>query len=152
MDFLNDQKLIKVSKKYSQIYILFKEKYSIKYHDLFVIAAAVGFINNNEKEPIDKKNGIEFRTNYFNSTQKSSMYSIILNDQKMGKQIEKFEEKHYILKYCLLLERYAEGGMEIIVNKIFKNKWDNNNLDENYSDYDIDLFRYVLSINNDIPF
>lgn len=152
MDFLANQILLKSSKKYSNIYKHFSKNYSIKYHELFAIVSAIGFVNDRKSEPVEKSSGIELRSNYFNNSQKASIYSIILNDYEQGRQIEGFEDKESISKYCKMIEEYAEGGMEILVEEVFKRKWNGIGLDDDYLEYDIDVMSYYLAFHNKVPF
>jgi hypothetical protein len=152
MDFLTHQRILKSSKRFSDIYEHLNKNYSIKYHELFVLAAVIGFVNDKKVDVIDKNEGIGWRSNYLNNSQKASVYSIILNDKDEGKAIENFEKNEYWVKYTNLLEQYAEGGMEILVNDVFKNKWFNNHLSEDYTEYDIDIIKYALALEKNIPF
>ena len=150
MDFLKEQGLINTSKKYEEIYILLKEKYDISYDQLFTLCAVIGF-KNNKVIKIDSK-GREFRGSYLKRTNRASLYSIILNDGKLGKRIDSFEENEYQKKCVRKLEEYAEGGMEILTTEVFKGKWGANKLDEKYDEYIIDIISYVYSESLEVPF
>ncbi|TDT72506.1 hypothetical protein EV215_0316 [Hypnocyclicus thermotrophus] len=150
MDFLSEQQLIFTSKKYEDIYIFFNETFSIKYQDLFILCSAIGFKNNRHIK-FDSK-GRELRSNYFSSAQKATAYSIILADKEIGREIEKFENKNFMLLARKKLEEYAEGGMEILLEEVFENKFIESKLDIVYKEYDIDLFSYVLEKFDEIPF
>ena len=43
-----------------------------------------------------------------------------------------------------LLESYANGGAKVICDEVFKYKWNGNNLDSSYNQYDLDLIEYTL--------
>ncbi|MDA2035854.1 MULTISPECIES: hypothetical protein [Bacillus] len=150
MDFLMDQALLYTSKKYEEIYILFKEKYDIKYQELFVICASIGF-KKNKSLKLDG-HGREFRTNYLSSKQKATAYSILLSDMELGKNIESFEDSEFRLKARKRLELYAEGGMEILVQEVFGHRWDGNRLDPTYGEYEVDVLSYIYTDANEIPF
>ena len=150
MDFLSDQQLIFTSKKYEPIYKTLNTLIDVKYHEIFMLAAAVGF-KNDKKLPIDER-GREFRSNYLSREQKATAYSIILNDNKLGKKISKFEDREFIVEARKCLEQYAEGGMEILVRDVFKSKWTGEILDESYGEYEIDLISYIYEQSMEVPF
>lgn len=151
MDFLQNQILIYTSKKYENIYVHFKEKYDFSYYKLFLLCASVGARYNIKKIPSDK--GREFRSNYFSNDERQLAYSILINDENiLTNDIDVFNNKDFALESRKILESYAEGGMEIIVDKVFVEKWDGYKLDENYNDYPIDLIEFVMTSLKEVPF
>lgn len=150
MDFLMEQALIYTSKEYEEIYIHFNTKLDIKYQDLFLICASIGF-KKNQKKKIEER-GREFRSNYFSSRQKSAAYSIILNDPDIGKNIEAFNDSEFRLNARRKLENYAEGGMKVLVDEVFGHRWDGNKLDPTYSEYEVDLLSYIYADSSEVPF
>ncbi|MFD1707362.1 hypothetical protein ACFSCZ_11530 [Siminovitchia sediminis] len=150
MDFLMDQALLYTSKKYEEIYIYFNNKLDIKYQDLFLLCASIGF-KNNRKTPREGR-GREFRTNYLNSQQKTAAYSIILSDPELGRNIEAFETSEFKLKARKRLEEYAEGGMDLLVEEVFGHRWDGNTLDPTYSEYEVDVIGYIYADAHEVPF
>ena len=150
MDFLSEQQLIFTSKKYENIYKVLNKTIDVKYHDLFMLCASIGFKNNRKKAVVEK--GREFRSNYLSREQKATAYSIILSDSELGRKINKFEDKEFILEARKALEQYAEGGMEILVEEVFKSKWTGEILDENYSEYEVDIISYIYEQSQEIPF
>lgn len=150
MDFLMDQAILHTSKKYEEIYIHFKEKYDIKYQELFLTCASIGFKRNRQEKPDGA--GREFRTNYFNSKQKTAAYSIILSDMELGRNIEAFESGEFRLNARKKLESYAEGGMDILVEEVFGHRWDGNRLDPTYGEYEVDVLSYIYGDAIEVPF
>ena len=150
MDFLRDQGLIYTSKKYEEIYIFLKERYDISYDQLFTLCAVVGFKNNRSLER--ESRGREFRGSYLKRDNKASLCSIILNDEDLGKQIDSFEKSEYQKECIKKLEKYAEGGMGILVEEVFRGKWGTNKLDERYDEYIIDIISYVYENSIELPF
>lgn len=150
MDFLSEQQLIFTSKKYEPIYKVLNKVIEIKYHDLFMLCASIGFKNNRKATVVEK--GREFRSNYLSREQKSTAYSIILNDSNLGRKIDKFEDKEFTLEARKALEQYAEGGMDILVSEVFKSKWTRDILDENYSEYEVDIISYIYEQSREVPF
>lgn len=150
MDFLKEQNLIYTSEKYEEIYMFFKERYGISYDQLFTLCAVVGFKNNRALERESK--GREFRGIYLKRENSVSLYSIILNDEDLGKQIDSFDKSEYQKKCIKKLEEYAEGGMEILTEEVFRGKWGVNKLDEKYDEYIIDIISYVYEKCIEMPF
>lgn len=150
MDFLREQALLFSSKRFEPIYMHLNSKYDIKYADLFLLCASLGF-KKNRQTPMEEK-GREMRTNYFSTKQQASVYSIILSDHEIGKNIEAFEEQEFKLKARKKLESYAEGGMEVLVEEVFGRRWDGNNLDETYTEYEVDIASYIYMDINEVPF
>ena len=150
MDFLMEQALLYTSKEYEEIYIHFNTKLDLKYQDLFLLCASLGF-KKNQKKKMDER-GREFRTNYFNSRQKAAVYSIILNDPDIGKNIEAFENSEFRLTARKRLEEYADGGMELLIQEVFGHRWDGHKLDPTYHEYEVDLLAYIYADSNEVPF
>ncbi|MBB6625085.1 hypothetical protein H7E67_16820 [Clostridium gasigenes] len=150
MDFLSEQQLIFTSKKYEPIYRILNKTIDVKYHDLFMLCASIGFKHNRKPSIVEK--GREFRSNYLSREQKATAYSIILNDSELGRKINKFEEKEFVLEARKSLEQYAEGGMGILVEEVFKSKWTGEILDENYAEYEVDIISYIYDQSKEVPF
>lgn len=150
MDFLQEQILIYTSEKNQDIYQHLREDYDIKYHELFTICATIGH-KNNRQEKIEQR-GREFRSNYFNVNQRSIMYSIIISDNELGKNIEEFDNRDFRLKSKKMIEEYAEGGLEILIEEVFQSRWDGYKLDRNYQEYDIDVMSYIYMKEQEVPF
>lgn len=150
MDFLSDQALLYTSKKYEEIYFYFNTKFEVKYQDLFLLCASLGF-KKDRKGPVGER-GREFRTNYLNTRQKAAAYSIILSDEELGRNIEAFETENFPRIARKRLEEYAEGGMEILIKEVFGRHWDGNQLDKSYTEYEVDLLSYIYADSNEVPF
>jgi hypothetical protein len=151
MDFLaRKQILVFTSKQYENIYIYLKDVYEIKYHDLFMLSASIGFRNNNPL-PIGEK-GREFRSNYLSNAQRATAYSMILNHPTVGKDLEKFNQEDFPSIAKKILEEYAEGGMQILVRDVFRSKFKDGHLDKTYEEYDLDIISYVYEQSDVVPF
>lgn len=150
MDFLSEQTHVFTSKEYEQIYIHFNEANKVKFHDLFLLFASIGAKNGRASSFTGK--GRDMRTNYFTRDQRDLAYTIILNDEVRGKNIDRFTDKEFFVEARKLLEEYAQGGVEIIVQEVFKSKWNGRKLDEKYKDYEIDMLSYIYGDLNEVPF
>ena len=83
------------------------------YQDLFILFAAVG-AKHNRKEEFSGR-GREFRANYFNRDRQIFAYTIILNDDDLGKNIDVFSEKEFNSTARRKLEQYAQGGRRFLL-------------------------------------
>lgn len=142
--------LIFTSKKYEEIYIYFNKELDLAYHKLFLICAALGARNGKSLKISEK--GREFRSNYFTNDERNLAYSIILNDEAKGKNLELFNDDSFHAEARKVLEGYAEGGMDILVAEVFGAKWDGVKLDKQHQNYSVDLLSYILSNLKDAPF
>lgn len=151
MDFLVDKQIVMyTSKKYENVYTFFSNNYDIKYHSLFLICATIGAKSGTSLTREEK--GREFRSNYFSLDERNLVYTILLNDEIKGKDLERFKDSDFHAEARKVIENYAEGGMDVLIEEVFKEKWDGNKLDEKYKNYATDLMSYVLATINEVPF
>ena len=151
MDFLaSEQILFYTGDKYAPIYEHLNNEYSIKYSKLFLICACIGF-KNNALEEINGK-GKEFRSTYLKTEERANLYTIIINDQKLGHRVDLFENKEFISNCKKKIEKYAAGGMKILIDEVFNTNWNGYNLDKNYAEYDVDMMAYIYGNINELPF
>lgn len=151
MDFLGQKQILMfASEKYENIYILFKKEYELPYHKLFLICATLGARSAKISSFTEK--GREFRSNYFTNDERNLIYSIILNNESQGKDIEAFNNDDFHVEARKLVESYAEGGMDILVENVFREKWDGNKLDEKHKNYMLDIISYALATLKEVPF
>lgn len=150
MDFLQNQMLMYSSKKYENIYIHLNNEYDLQYHRLFLMCASLGA--RNSRFAVVEGKGREFRSNYFDNDERNLAYSIILNDESKGKDLDRFNDKAFFAEARKLLEGYAEGGMDMLVEDVFKEKWDGIKLDESYQNYPIDILSYIVAELKEVPF
>lgn len=151
MNFLaSEQILFYTGDKYASIYEHLNNEYGIKYSKLFLICASIGF-KNNVLEEINGK-GKEFRSTYLKTEERANLYTIIIIDQELGHKVELFEDKEFINTCKKKLERYAAGGMKVLIDEVFNTNWNGYSLDKNYSEYDVDIMAYIYRKINETPF
>lgn len=151
MNFLQTSQIIfYTSKKYEEIYIHLNSELKLGYKHIFLLCATLG-AKNNRKSPIDN-NGREFRSSYLTNEEENILYSIILNDSDIGRNIEAFNDRDSQVQMRKLLEQYAEGGMDILVDEVFKEKWNGIKLDDSYDEYFVDMLKYTLANLQSVPF
>lgn len=140
--YLSDNFPIWKSKKYENIYdVLVNKKHLFKMSELFTLCATIGF-KNDTKLPIAKR-GTEMRSEHFRKDCLPIVYSMIVNDPCIGGDIDKFEDYEFTKSAFKKIEEYAEGGMQILHQEVFEDKWDGSSLDEEYDEYEIDILRYI---------
>jgi len=151
MGFLQEaEMLIYSSQKYEEIYIKINKDLKITYKNIFILCATLG-ARHGRTAPVTKR-GREFRASYFNESEENLMYTIILNDETKGKDIELFNDPEFRKEARKILEEYAEGGMDILVEEVFKGRWNGFKLDEKYDNYDVDIMKYLIASLNKVPF
>jgi hypothetical protein len=149
-DFLdNSNRSMIFDAAYENIYGYFSKKLEIQYAELFTLCVSVGF-RNNLRIPI-KNRGKEFKAHTFRNL-RYSLYSIILNHNEFGRDIEKFKEPNFQNTVINLLQEYANGGMKILCDEVFRHNWTGNELDPSYDEYLIDVMTYVMEEGNKAPF
>lgn len=155
MDFLTEQRLLFASERYDEIYGYFKDTYKIKYQHLFLICATIGFKYN--KQLSYKKGKSQFRTNYFSTKERSVLYSLLLTNEETRQSIERFEDEKFQSKATNIITEYAEGGMEILVTKVFFANWNEeaiigSRLNTRHKDFDYELLSFVKQELDQDPF
>lgn len=151
MGFLQEaEMLIYSSRKYEEIYLRFNKELKISYKNIFLLCAAIG-ARNGRIEPVTQR-GREFRASYFNESEEQLVYTMILNDETNGKNIELFNDPEFRKEARRAIEEYAEGGMTILVEEVFKESWNGIKLDEKYGGYDVDIMKYLIANLNEVPF
>ena len=72
--------------------------------------------------------------------------------EEIPENFENFLDAEFISTGLRLIERYAQGGMEILCNEVFEEKWDGSKLIREYKDYDADILRFVYKERMSTPF
>lgn len=95
--------------------------------------------------------GSEFRPSYFDNDEKHIINSVaydLFGDQFIQEMNdEKFQTE--FKKLCLL---YFNGGMEIIIDRVFKDNMKDGQLLNSYTEYDTDLLRFMIDELEGVPF
>lgn len=151
MSFLQDPGLlIYASERYDDIYMRINKDFKISYKNIFLLCAALG-ARKGKRVPLDKR-GREFRATYLNEEEEQLAYAIILNDPEAGKNIEAFDDPEFKVEGRNILQEYAEGGMTLLVENVFKEKWNGMALDPRYDQYGVDMMKYLFAELNQVPF
>lgn len=150
MNFLQGQLIFQTNPKYDLIYEHLRDAYDIKYQHLFLLNVVFGHKYNRKVQFSGK--GREIRSNFFKPDEQNVLYTILLADETINKDIEKFDEQDMQLPMRKTLEEYAEGGMEILIEELFLEKWDGSKIDKGYHDYNSDLLLFVIAKLEEVPF
>src|SRR5699024_3954892 len=142
--------LIYASGKYDDIYIRINKEFKINYKNIFLLAASLG-ARKGVKLPLEKR-GRAVRASYLSEEEEDMAYAIVLNDEDIGKNIKIFDDPEFRFKGRKVLQEYAEGGMSVIVENVFKEKWNGIKLDSRYDNYGVDIMKYLLAELNQVPF
>jgi hypothetical protein len=151
MSFLQDSGLLLyASEKYDDIYMRINREFKISYKNIFLLCATLG-ARKGVRLPLEKR-GREFRGTYLNEEEEQLAYVIILNDEKSGKNIEALNDPEFRVTGRNKLQEYAEGGMSILVDNVFNQRWNGLALDPRYDDYGVDIMKYLVAELNQVPF
>ena len=149
-DFFNEQMVFYTGEKHEHLYNFFSQNYKVLYHEFFVMAATIGFIH--QRKGVREGIGKEFRSNFFDDKEKSVLYTILLSDEVYGKDIEGFAQKEQWSNYRKVLEEYAVGGMDYIVENALSGKVSESFIDDNYQYYAKDIVDFLLDELEQDPF
>lgn len=119
---------------------------------LFLLCASIGY-KHSKKTPLTERDK-ETRGSFLKIDEESLIFNISYSDAEFAGDIEKLaqNDRETVNKVKKIYEEYANGGMEILVDKVFKDNWDGKRLEENYKDYHYDLARFILSEIKVVPF
>lgn len=112
---------------------------------LFNFAASVG-LKHNKKLRFERKNSTLIRLQTMKDAMLSTLYAIMFKDIQLDELVEHFDDEflNIGLKTC---EEYAEAGMEILMEKIFKNHYDGNYLFSLPPTMILDLYQFIANMN-----
>lgn len=142
---ITDDSRLYTDSRFDDIYNLFAEKYSIKVHELFSIATAVGY-KRNKREAFNTK-GKEFRFMLLSENNKALMHMIILKEL-----LERVDDSNFEQTFKKYVQEYANGGMEILIDEVFRQNFRNGLLEKDYNEYDVDLLTFIKREINELPF
>lgn len=151
------QIIFHVDESYTGIYDYFTKRQDnapgieIKY--LFLLTVTIGF-NNSKRKEMNSRGSTQMRSSYLSPDQESLVYNIAFSDGNFNNDIEKLAsgEKSNLADIKKMYEEYANGGMEILIEKVFKGRWNGEELDPEYEHYHYDLFKFVSSEIKEVPF
>lgn len=154
MRIISEQPIIfNVDEKYDTVYQYFNRKqenkdYVFENGQLFLVCVALGY-RNSIKIPLNKKGITLTRGNVYKRDEENLLLNIVYSEFKDLKKISDYENRSEIKK---ILEEYANGGMNLLIEKVLIDYWDGEKLDNTIDDYHFLISKYILSEVNNIPF
>lgn len=148
MDFLSEGKrTIKADEKYEDIYTKLTDKTGMSIHEIFYICVLLGFksqYKSNDFTPGRK----EFRVTYLDETQRSILYTIANEFRPLSELTIPEIISEVIKEY----QKLSNGGMELLIENVFKDRYREGLLQDNYAKYDVDILKYIYEQVTEIPF
>lgn len=148
MDFLSEGKrTIKADEKYEDIYTKLTNKTGMSIHEIFYLCVLLGFKSQYKSDDFTAGRK-EFRVTYLNETQRSILYTIA-NEFKPLSELTTSEANSEVIKEY---QKYSNGGMELLIENVFKDRYRDGLLQDNYKKYDVDILKYIYDQVTEIPF
>ena len=142
--------MVNRSEKYDDIYDYFYRNKSLSVYELFTLCAVIGFIN--DKKISFKDKGKDTRSEYFSHDNLMNIYTIMIKSKYINATLDDFGDLKFKKEKFKDIEEYAEGGMQILVEEVFKGHWDGHQLSRDYDKYEIDILSYINEKRNEVPF
>lgn len=150
MDFLKDYQIIYSSKQHQQIYDYFSQNKIMTIEELFLLSIVIGFYYPDEKREVLE--GPTINGEELSKENRARIYTMILADHELGKNIFLFQESDFQEKAIKKIEKYANIGIRILIRDVFTDTWNNHRLDESYSGYKLDILSYIHQVDANPPF
>lgn len=139
--------------KYNDVFDTFnkkEDKNKIEIKQLYILAAAVGF--KNSKRLQIKSKGKETRTSYLTYKEEALLLNMVLADNEIGNNIDEIVNSNNKMKIKNIIDEYANGGLELIVENGLPHRWNGEFLNNDDGNLTFDLSKYILSEVQNIPF
>ncbi|MBM0843799.1 hypothetical protein QI297_10125 [Staphylococcus saprophyticus] len=154
MGILKDNQMIFFTdSKYNDVFDTFNKKESknkIEIKQLYILAAAVGF-KNSKRVQIENK-GKETRTSYLSYKEEALLLNMVFADSEIDNNIDEIVNLNNKMKIKNIIDEYANGGLELIVESGLSHRWNGEFLNNEDGNLTFDLSKYILSEVQNIPF
>lgn len=154
MGILKDNQMIFFTdSKYNDVFDTFNKKESknkIEIKQLYILAAAVGF-KNSKRVQIENK-GKETRTSYLSYKEEALLLNMVFADSETDNNIDEIVNLNNKMKIKNIIDEYANGGLELIVESGLSHRWNGEFLNNEDGNLTFDLSKYILSEVQNIPF
>lgn len=148
MNFLSEGKrTIKADERYEDIYTKLSEKTGMNIPEIFYLCVLIGFHSKRKSDDFITGRK-ELRVAYFDETQRSILYAIA-SEFKPLPELNDTETINSVIKEY---QKYSNGGMEILIENVFKDRYKKWILQDNYTKYEVDLLKYVYEKTTEVPF
>lgn len=154
MGILKDNQMIFFTdSKFNNVFDIFTKKEvgnKIEIKQLYILAAAVGF-KNSKRVKIENK-GKETRTSYLSYKEEALLLNMVFADDEINNNIDEIVNLNNKLKIKNIIDEYANGGLELIIEKGLPHRWNGEYLNNEDGNLTFDLSKYILSEIQNIPF
>lgn len=154
MGILKDNQMIFFTdSKYNDVFDTFNKKETknkIEIKQLYILAAAVGF-KNSKRVQIENK-GKETRTSYLSYKEEALLLNMVFADSEIDNNIDEIVNLNNKMKIKNIIDEYANGGLELIVESGLSHRWNGEFLNNEDGNLTFDLSKYILSEVQNIPF
>ena len=137
-------------KRYIDYYNFLGNEFGFKRNEVFFITLVLGYSNSRKTEDFIS-GGVEYRPSYFSGDQQNIIYAIAYD--LYGEDLfKRWSDREFQNSFRLELNKYANGGMEILKESYFKDKEINGKINIGYTGNDLDLLRFIYDQINSAPF
>lgn len=154
MGILKDNQMIfYTDSKYNDVFDTFikkEAKNKIEIKQLYILAATLGFKNSKRVQVSSK--GKETRTSYLSYKEEALLLNMVFADSEINNNIDKIVNLNNKIKIKNIIDEYANGGLELIVERGLPHRWNDEFLDNEDGNLTFDLSKYILSEIQNIPF
>lgn len=154
MGILKDNQMIFFTdSKFNNVFDIFTKKEvgnKIEIKQLYILAATVGF-KNSKRVKIENK-GKETRTSYLSYKEEALLLNMVFSDDEINNNIDEIVNLNNKLKIKNIIDEYANGGLELIIEKGLPHRWNGEYLNNEDGNLTFDLSKYILSEIQNIPF
>ncbi|MCE4994352.1 hypothetical protein [Staphylococcus xylosus] len=154
MGILKDNQMIFFTdSKFNNVFDIFTKKEvgnKIEIKQLYILAATVGF-KNSKRVKIENK-GKETRTSYLSYKEEALLLNMVFADDEINNNIDEIVNLNNKLKIKNIIDEYANGGLELIIEKGLPHRWNGEYLNNEDGNLTFDLSKYILSEIQNIPF
>ncbi|WP_426443721.1 hypothetical protein [Staphylococcus xylosus] len=154
MGILKDNQMIFFTdSKFNNVFDIFTKKEmgnKIEIKQLYILAATVGF-KNSKRVKIENK-GKETRTSYLSYKEEALLLNMAFADDEINNNIDEIVNLNNKLKIKNIIDEYANGGLELIIEKGLPHRWNGEYLNNEDGNLTFDLSKYILSEIQNIPF
>ena len=154
MGILKDNQMIfYTDSKYNDVFDTFikkEAKNKIEIKQLYILVATLGFKNSKRVQVSSK--GKETRTSYLSYKEEALLLNMVFADSEINNNIDKIVNLNNKIKIKNIIDEYANGGLELIVERGLPHRWNGEFLDNEDGNLTFDLSKYILSEIQNIPF
>lgn len=154
MGILKDNQMIFFTdSKFNNVFDIFTKKEvgnKIEIKQMYILAATVGF-KNSKRVKIENR-GKETRTSYLSYKEEALLLNMVFADNEINNNIDEIVNLNNKLKIKNIIDEYANGGLELIIEKGLPHRWNGEYLNNEDGNLTFDLSKYILSEIQNIPF